>query len=260
MKNNKNTATVLMVVAGFVAYYILFKQFAAVKVWLDQYTNQGLASYIITYVIVGVPIFIVTSLINKNRNVPKSLGLQKNMAVGLLAGLVFTLPMFAGGFAMFSLSAEIDAENIIAGTIVAGFFEELYFRGFLFGQLFKHTRLGFIPAIFFGALVFGLGHLYQSNNVAQMAGIFGITFLGAIFFAWLYAEWGYNLWVPIFTHTFMNLSWGLFEGNGNALGGWAANVFRVLTIVMAIGATLLYKKHKKQKAQINRHTLLFKAP
>ncbi|KOS07587.1 hypothetical protein AM493_17240 [Flavobacterium akiainvivens] len=258
MKNRKELTTLAIVITGFVAYYILFEQFAAIKVWLDGYTNQGLTSYIITYFIVGVPVFLATYFLNRKPNVFSSLGLGKNILTGIVAAFVVTLPMFIGGLAVFSLKSEIDIENLLAGTLVAGFFEELYFRGFLFGQVFKNTKLGFIPAIFIGALVFASGHLYQSTNIIEMAGIFAITFFGAIFFAWLYAEWNYNLWMPIFTHAFMNLSWGLFTDNSNALGGWAANIFRVLTIAAAITITLLYKKRKGQKPEINRYTVLLK--
>lgn len=62
-----------------------------------------------------------------------------------------------------------------------------------------------------------------------MIGIFLLTFAGAIFFTWQYVEWQYNLWVPIFTHTFMNFSWTLFQIDNSALGGFKANIFIGLT-------------------------------
>ena len=85
-----------------------------------------------------------------------------------------------------------------------------------------------------------------------------ITFSGAVFFAWLYVEWNYNLWVPILTHTLMNLSWSLFEVDNSALGGVKANIFRGLTILMAITITVLYKRKKNRNLIINRQTLMLR--
>jgi hypothetical protein len=158
--------------------------------------------------------------------------------------------MFIGGLLFFKFSQNIRIENLIAGTIVAGFMEELYFRGFLFGQLFRNTNWGFIPSILFGALIFAFGHLYQSQNIGELVGIFMITFSGAVFFAWLYVEWNYNLWVPILTHSFMNLSWSLFEIDHSALGDIKANIFRGLTILIAIVFTILYKRNRNEKLTI----------
>lgn len=83
-----------------------------------------------------------------------------------------------------------------------------------------------------------------------------ITFFGAVFFAWLYVEWNYNLWIPIFTHTLMNVSWNLFEVDSSALGDIKANIFRGLTIITAILFTILYKRKKNQKMTINRQILI----
>ena len=131
-------------------------------------------------------------------------------------------------------------------------------RGFFFGQLFKKTRLGFFPALILSALIFASLHLYQSNDPATMFGIFTTTFLGAGLFAWLYVEWDYDLWLPIGLHFFMNLSWELFSVADNAFGGWSANLIRGLTIVFAVGGTLLYKKYLKIPLAVNRETILIK--
>ena len=223
---------------------------------LDKLTEQGLVSYILTYLIIGIPIFIGTLLIDKTISIFKSLGLSSNILTAILTSVLFTLPMFIGGVFFFKFNQKIDLQNLIAGTIVAGFMEELYFRGFLFGQLFRNTNLGFIPSILFGALIFAFGHLYQSQNISELVGIFMITFSGAVFFAWLYAEWNYNLWVPILTHTLMNLSWNLFEIDNSALGDIKANIFRGLTILTAILFTIIYKRNRNEKPTINRQTLM----
>ena len=255
MKPNQTLKIILLIFLSFATYYLLFLNFRPIKVGLDKITQQGLTSYVLTYLIIGTPIFIGTYLIDRKTNIFKSLGLLSSILTAIWTSLLFILPMFIGGLLFFKFNQRIDVENLIAGTIVAGFMEELYFRGFLFGQLFRKTNLGFIPSILFGALIFAFGHLYQSQNISELIGIFMVTFSGAVFFAWLYAEWNYNLWVPILTHTLMNLSWSLFEIDNTALGDLKANIFRGLTILTAITFTILYKRHKNQQLTINRKTL-----
>ena len=257
MKKSTAFTTLLIVVAGFAIYYFLFQNFGSIKVALDKFTHRGLISYLITYLIIGIPVFIATYIINR-RSIFESLGLSKNIWTGIWTSAIFTIPMFVGGLIFFKLRQEIELENLLAGTVVAGFMEELYFRGFLFGQIFRNTKIGFIPAIFLGALIFASGHLYQSQVASELVGIFLVTFSGAIFFAWLFVEWKYNLWVPIFTHTLMNLSWDLFDLSNNALGGMQANVFRALTIITAIALTIFLKKRKGEKLAVNRETLFSK--
>lgn len=258
MELNRPFKTLLIVVVSFLVYYLLFQNFNTIKVGFDRITNYGLTSYILTYLIIGIPIFIGTYLINRKGSIVISLGLSKNILVAIGLSILFTLPMFLGGFIFFEFDREIKLQQLFAGTIVAGFMEELYFRGFLFGQLFRNTNLGFLPSIFFGALIFAFGHLYQSQNVSVLIGIFLITFLGAVFFAWLYVEWNYNLWVPIFTHALMNLSWSLFNISDTALGGLNANIFRWLTIIFSIAFTIIFKNQRNEPLIITRKTLMVK--
>ena len=169
-----------------------------------------------------MPLFIGLFLIHKPINITKSLGINK----GFLTGVIF-----------------------------AAFFEELYFRGVFFGQLFRYAKIGFIPSILLCALLFASGHLWQSSDLSVLVGIFATTFLGALFFAWTYIEWNNNLWVPIGLHLFMNLHWMLFSVGDNALGDAYANIFRAITIAFTIVGTLLYKKHNKAGLKITRNNL-----
>ncbi len=175
-----------------------------------------------------------------------------------MIALLFSLPMFLGGLGFFEFGREFSIPNLIAGTIVVGFVEELFFRGFLFGQLFKYTKLGFISSIILGAIIFALGHLYQSQDTFELIGIFSVTFMGAILFAWLYIEWNYNLWTPVFLHSLMNLVLHLFEMDQTSLGGMLPNVFRGLTVLLAIIFTIIYKKKKNQDLIITKDKLIRK--
>jgi uncharacterized protein len=102
---------------------------------------------------------------------------------------------------------------------------------------------------------FGIGHIYQGNAFVETLGFFSITAMGAVWFAWLYIEWNANLWVPIFLHLLMNLSWALFDIGNNALGDLAANLFRNITITLTIVITIYSHREKGLKIRKN---VLFK--
>ncbi len=258
MQLSQGNKAIVFTLIGFAAYLLLREYFAPIKANLDKLTHDGLTSYTLTYFIIGIPIYLATYLINPGINIFKNLGIFHNPIKPFLLALVFSIPMFLGGLVFFEFNHDISIPNIIAGTIVIGFVEELFYRGFLFGQLYKYTKLGFISAIFLGAIVFATGHLYQSQDTLELVGIFMVTFMGAVLFAWLYVEWNYNLWVPIFLHALMNLAWHLFNMDQTALGGLLPNVFRGLTIALAIVFTIVYKKKQNQKLVITINKLILK--
>jgi membrane protease YdiL (CAAX protease family) len=259
--NYKQNHKAIIFTLLFFAIYLFFKQyFSTIKGYLDTYTNNGLLSYILTYIIIGTPIYIGTFLISPRENVLTNLGLNHNPIKPFLIALVFSLPMLIGGLLLFKLNPNISFPKLVAGTIVVGFIEELFFRGFLFGQLFKFTKLGFVSSLIIGAVLFASGHLYQSKDNFELVGIFIVTFMGAFLFAWLYVEWNFNLWIPVFLHSLMNLAWHLFEMDETALGGILPNVLRGFTIFIAIFFTIIYKRKNKIELAITVDKLIFKIP
>ena len=256
----KPTARVILItLLSFAVYFTLDELFfRTVRKWIFEQTGQFGVSHNITYALSGIPLFIGTYIIVAGTSVSERLGLDKSPLKGFLFALICTLPLFIGFSFVFNLTSEVDPDTILISIVAAGFFEELFFRGFLFGMLYKYTRLGFIPAVFLGALFFGLIHLYQSTEFAELLGIFLITFLGGILFAWTYAEWKYNLWIPIFIHMLMNLSWELFSVSDNALGDRYANIFRFTSIGLIILLTVIYKKRRGEKLEINKRTVWLK--
>ncbi|MGD1841002.1 MAG: lysostaphin resistance A-like protein [Thermonemataceae bacterium] len=221
-------------------------------------TNQRGISHIITYTISGIPLYVGTFLLSRKATFFNNLGLDKSVGKGFLLALICTLPMYIGFSFVFDFNPDISLDTILISVVSAAFFEELFFRGFLLGLPFRKTKLGFITSVFFGALYFGLSHLYQSNELGELLGIFLVTFLGGILFAWVYAEWEFNIWAPIFLHMLMNLSWELFAVSDNALGGTYSNVFRIMTIGLVMVLTVLYKKRKGLKRTVNKKNLFMK--
>lgn len=202
-----------------------------------------------------IPTTVAVGALYGFKNVLKEFCLDKRMLFGLAFSLLATSPMLISSAVLGTLDADIDLLMLLKKTLFAGFMEEFLFRGFLFGILFRKLGWGFIPASAIGATIFGLSHLYQGSGVGQLVGIFSITFIGSAWFAWLFIEWKENLWIPIFLHGFMNLSWTLFNMSDNALGDTYSNIFRVATIALTVIATIEYNK-RKDKFRINKSNLL----
>jgi len=201
----------------------------------------------------AVPAVLVTGLMYGFRQIPELWGLSKGFGFGFVFALITVLPMLISSVVMGEVRDDLSLLSLLQKTVFAGFMEEFLFRGFLFGILFRKLCWGFVPASLLGALIFGIIHLYQGSSIAETAGIFLLTAMGAVWFAWLYIEWENNLWIPIFLHILMNLSWTLFDISDTALGGLYANLFRALTI--AITVILTIRHCKKNGFKVNGRSL-----
>ncbi len=215
-------------------------------------------AFLLAYIGVGLPVFLGVLLIHPVKAFFSSLGMNKGFPQAMLSSFICTLPMLIGYATVFNFDPTITLNKIMTSAVAAALFEELYFRGFLFGQIYRFTKFGFIPAVIIGAILFGMIHLYQSNDPQTIVGIFFATFFGALLFAWSYVEWQNNLWVPIGLHFFMNLFWMLFSAGDNAFGGTYSNIFRLLTIALIIIGTIVYKKRNGLPLELSRHTLWMK--
>ncbi len=262
MKDNRKIQTFKVIIIILLCYFMYdypYKNhFSNIRDWINLLINDKTVSGIITYSLLVLPLIIGTAIIHKFKNIHQAVGLNKSLLQGLTVAFVGTLPMLIGFVFLFKFNDNLSIRWLIWGSIVAGFFEEFIFRGILFGQIFRYTKIGFIPTIVIGATLFALGHLYQSQDLGTIIGIFLTTFLGSILFAWLFAEWNYNLWVPIFLHLFMNLYWILFAVSDNAFGSLAANICRVTSIICIITLTLVYKRKRNLRLEINRKSILLK--
>ncbi|HRQ23011.1 MAG TPA: CPBP family intramembrane metalloprotease [Anaerolineales bacterium] len=90
--------------------------------------------------------------------------------------------------------------------IVVAFVEEIIFRGYMMGEiaaLWGDSTPVTIASLTVTSVIFGLAHWYQSRSGALSTGIIGFI-LGILFVAS-----GYNLWLPILTHGFIDTV-GLF--------------------------------------------------
>ncbi len=191
-----------------------------------------------------IPVLIVLFIFHKPQKALSELGLNNGFLRGVLIAFLFTLPMLIGYYFLGNYNNEFTLIKNIAFAFKDGFREEIFYRAFLFGQLFRQVKIGFIPAVAINGLIFGISHLYQAGNIFESFGVFAITFAGAVWFAWLFIKWGNNIWLPIWLHTFMNLYWDLFSTDKTAIGGLLLNLPRILTIALSVYFTIkLTKKY-----------------
>lgn len=237
----------LIFIIGFAVYfYTDANSFSFFQKGFTSFTQSKSLGHIFAYTITLIPLIItVTVLCKSYDDVFEKIGLSKNLLLGLAFALLCTFPMLVAYSIKFNLNIKLSWDTIIINTISAAFFEEIIYRAFLFGMLYRYTRLGFLPSVFLGSLLFGTAHIYQSTGTKELIGIFLLTFCGSIIFAWIYSEWKFNLWTAIFVHCMMNFYWLIFDVDTNALGGTYANVFRFLTIFLAIFGTIIYKRKKQ---------------
>lgn len=260
MNDNKGTKryptqkVILLTLGAFAVHYVVDQAyFGVLRRGLNQYLGHLGISHMLAYALVGIPIFLGVMALHGRTHFFRHLGLDGSLIKAFLFSLGCTLPMFVGYALVFEFNTDFTWNQFWVIILAAAFYEELYFRGFLFGQIFRYSKWGFLSSVSIGALLFGLAHLYQGNDPLESLGIFGVTFMGGILFAWVFVEWKYNLWFPIFLHLLMNLAWSLFAASDNALGGSYANGFRLISILAVILLTLWYKRKKGLKLEIGRN-------
>ena len=239
MNNNKSIFSIFIIIVFLIADNINIK-----SILPDNYYIRATAIYLAP-AIIGI---LSLLFFHRPNQIGKSMGIDKGFLKGLGVAFLFTLPMLIG-FAYFGeWNTELTFRKFYWGVILAALAEELFYRGFLFGQLYRFGGWGFIPAGLLSALIFGSMHLYQANDWLSAFGIFAITGMGGMWFAWLYIEWGKNLWLSVFLHFFMNCYWVIFGMADNAAGGFYANVFRTITITLTIVVTIYLHKRNGRKA------------
>lgn len=200
----------------------------------------------VMHVIVCLPVVIVLLFLHGRKDFPRSLGLDGNFIKGMVFALISTLPLFIAFPVVGDFNGGLTWDKLVRSAVIAAFFEEVIFRGFIFGQLFRYCKIGFWWSVIIPSLLFGSIHLYQGSDPLSSLAAFGVTFIGGLFFSWIYVKWDFNLWCPVGLHFFMNMSWLLFtvEGNSVAAGGVVSNVFRILSVVVAIVLTNVYLRKR----------------
>lgn len=199
--------------------------------------------YTMNYLLAGVVPLAAWFLVRGTRHAHPMRGIFHGFVQGFIFSLTATLPMFVGFAALYPMQHTSTPDQLLLWIVVAGFFEELFFRGFAFGMLFQYAGWGFVPAVLLSAFPFGALHLYQGHDLVSSLAVFSITALGGALFCWIYAEWNFNLWCVAGLHILMNAAWILFPGDDNgAVGNLTGNLLRLITVAASIMLTVYNKR------------------
>jgi uncharacterized protein len=166
------------------------------------------------------------------------LGLHAPFGRAAAFSFIAALPMLLVFGLTSPISSKISFLSVAVGCFLAPFAEEVLFRGYMFGQLYRRARWGFWLSALIPSVLFALGHAYQAGGPLGLAGIFAVTGLGGLLGCWLLLRWNGNLWIVFGLHCLMNLWWEVFGVAETALGGWIANGARLLTVALAILLTV----------------------
>jgi membrane protease YdiL (CAAX protease family) len=117
--------------------------------------------------------------------------------------------------------------------------EELLFRGYLFGQLYRRAGWPFWAAALVNAVPFVAGHFDQLSGkgwefVVSVAEVLLLVGVSALFAAWVYVRWEYNLWVLIFIHALLNFYSTTFAMSETSGFSWVDNVAWLMTLILVV--------------------------
>lgn len=235
LTNNKFLLSVfILAVYFFCSYGWDIKRFLLPDLFADNSYLRDTSVQMIFFLLIPV---LATWWLYGGKNLLTELGIDKGFSKGLLFGFVATIPMAIGYAIVSGFSWNMDLTGFMYGSVQAPFTEEIIFRAFLFGLLYRKAGWSLWAATLFDGIVFGAIHIYQGDSAMQAAMVFLASGAGAVWFSWMFKEWNWNLWIPMFLHAFMNFWWGGFEMADNAAGGLWANVFRVMTIAFTVYVT-----------------------
>ena len=191
-----------------------------------------------------VPLLTTAALFGPHAGLP-ALGLDRSPLRGLAFALLLTAPLAITYGATTPLRTDEAVWREVAHyAVMGGAAEEVLYRAFLFGLLFRFARWGFLPAALLVAAIFGAAHVYQGETAAEAASIALVTGVGGVWFAWLLAEWRFDAWVPISFHVLMNAWFNVFDVSETALLPLAGEVARAGVVLGSVVVTILLARRR----------------
>ena len=242
-------ARVLYSIIASVLVIIIWNNLDIVTKVLDI-PNDSISGLTVKALFLALAAVILAAVVIRPREIFSFLGLSSNVLKGFGIAILCVLPMYVL-FPLFGgLKTGVTFDLLYDRCILAGFREELVFRAFMFGLLFRYVKTGFFWAVILPAIYFGSVHLYQGGDALSALAAFGVTFIGALYFSWMYVEWDFNIWVPMGLHMLMTAAWSVFavEGTEVAAGGLISNIVRIFSIVLAIAITVWHHKGRGGRA------------
>ena len=239
------TAKVIYAVIACILVNSLWGNAWHVYVWLKIQGGTILSSFV-RDLVMTIAVLLGTYIVIQPKEICSFLGLNSNFFKGFLIAVLSVLPLYIVFPIIGSINPDLTLSLIIRKSLFPGFIEEFMCRAFMFGLFFRYAKVGFLWATLLPAVLFGLAHTYQGDDLISSLAAFGVTFIGALYFSWMYAAWNFNLWVVFGLHFLMNAAWGIFNVTGTevAAGGLISNIVRIVSIALAIGITIYYHKKK----------------
>jgi len=203
---------------------------------ITRYIPRPLLETIWKLLWVGMCLLTVKLLHGLNtREACRELGFRTPLTLALGAGALASLSFLILA-PVSQLNPNFTVVALLQTTLASGLGEEVLFRGFVFGQLYRRARWPFWAAAMMNALPFAWGHLYQSKEtgLSLLAGIAEVMLVMTIFAslaAWIFVRWEFNLWVLIAFHALANAWAYLFFEGQEAMYGW---LFYVLVLSMIL--------------------------
>ncbi|MBD5173435.1 MAG: CPBP family intramembrane metalloprotease [Bacteroidales bacterium] len=239
------TAKVIYAVIACILVNSLWGNAWHVYVWLKIQGGTILSSFV-RDLVMTIAVLLGTYIVIQPKEICSFLGLNSNFFKGFLIAVLSVLPLYIVFPIIGSINPDLTLSLIIRKSLFPGFIEEFMCRAFMFGLFFRYAKVGFLWATLLPAVLFGLAHTYQGDDLISSLAAFGVTFIGALYFSWMYTAWNFNLWVVFGLHFLMNAAWGIFNVTGTevAAGGLISNIVRIVSIALAIGITIYYHKKK----------------
>jgi uncharacterized protein len=207
----------------------------------------------------------------------EAFGLRGDALKGAAFGLAATIPMILALFVLPLKALQLDLA--LGSGIIGPFAEELLFRGFLFGLLWRVAGWSIPASILTSSLLFGLAHIQNADTTLffmlrgpgpdgyvtrggeviqvisgttmwwQYVSFHGQEILetalplaaGGAVLAWVAYKWD-SLWPAIALHACMNLWWDATRGEHvvPAVGPGLMSVAQLLSVALAIALTLRF--------------------
>ena len=246
----KNIIISVIVILTVLSHYYLKYFYAYLIFGKDHYNRLYVWQQTILIQTLGLALcfFVVGALASFSfKRMKKMLGLDKGLIKPLIYVLIATLPSFVG-YALLNGYSHATLFDIAWYSFWPGFNEEIVYRAFIVGILVRYAHWNFVLAALGSGFIFASVHLYQASDFFDGLKIFLLTSGAGIGFSFFYKFWNWNIWFTIFLHTLMNLAWILFVFQGTALMSGTENIFRFITIGLAIIFTIYhYAQSKRQK-------------
>ncbi len=178
------------------------------------------------------------------------LGLSKRLGTAFLLALLAALPQLLGLLYLHGFRHGVSFMDIWFNGIDPSYHEEIVFRGFLIGILARYAKWPAIIPLVLSSGLFAMGHLYQAHNVGESVTVFLMAFGAGTGFYLFYKYTNWNLWFPLFLHSFMDTSTVISNWDGNIMMSAQDNIFRGTTLAIAIFIAVRISIKTKKKKQL----------